>query len=304
MAAHSGIGAFSGEPTEWEDYVEKMENYFVAHDIKSDGNKRAVLLSECGAATYKLIRSLVVPHKPSEVDYKELLEKAKRHFAHTLSCIVERYKFNTRVQQPSESVATFVAQLRALSTHCEFGDMLEDMLHDRIVCGNFALRIQRRLLAEPKLTYVKAVELSQSMEATDKNSKVILPQTDTATVHVTQALCYRCSKEHFPDTCKCKELYCRKCSKKGHIARVCHSVESNVGRRRNPNAQDHSVKQITSTGSEGLQDPTYNLFNLNNKHQSSNPILVTVTVHGQKLQMEVDTGASLSLISEEAYLSV
>ena len=304
MATQPDFGAFSGEPTEWEDYVERMENYFIAHDIKSDGKKRAVLLSECGAATYKLIRSLVVPHKPSEVDYKELLVKAKGHFAPAPSCIVERYKFNTRVQQPSESVAAFVAQLRALSTHCEFGDMLEDMLRDRIVCGISDSRIQRRLLAEPKLTYAKAVELSQSMEAADKNSKVILPQTEAATVHVTRALCYRCGKEHSPDTCKCKELYCRKCSKKGHIARVCRNVGGNVGRRRSPNAQDHAVKQITPMGSEEQQDPTYNLFNLNNRHQASNPILVTVTAHGQELQMEVDTGASLSLISEEAYLSV
>ena len=95
MATQPGFDAFSGEPTEWEDYVERMENYFIAHDIKSDGKKRAVLLSECGAATYKLIRSLVVPHKPSEVDYKELLVKAKGHFAPAPSCIVERYKFNT-----------------------------------------------------------------------------------------------------------------------------------------------------------------------------------------------------------------
>ena len=28
MAAHTSFGAFSGEPTEWEDYVERLENYF------------------------------------------------------------------------------------------------------------------------------------------------------------------------------------------------------------------------------------------------------------------------------------
>ena len=56
---------FSKDPTEWEDYVERLENYFVAHDIKMEMKKRAVLLSECRTATYKLIRSLVVPQKPS-----------------------------------------------------------------------------------------------------------------------------------------------------------------------------------------------------------------------------------------------
>ena len=33
-------------------------------------------------------------------------------------------------------------------------------------------------------------------------------------------------------------------------------------------------------------------------------MLLTVTAHGQRLLMEVDTGASLSLISEKTYLSV
>ena len=121
-------GAFSGEPTEWEDYVERLENYFVVHDIKSEMKKKAVLLSECGAATYKLIRSLVVPQKPSEVEYKVLLDKTKEHFAPAPSCIVERYKFNTRVQQLDESVATYIAQLCALSTYYKFGKMLEEAI--------------------------------------------------------------------------------------------------------------------------------------------------------------------------------
>ena len=47
MATHTGIGVFSGKPTEWEHYVERLENYFVVHDIKTEAKKRAVLLSKC-----------------------------------------------------------------------------------------------------------------------------------------------------------------------------------------------------------------------------------------------------------------
>ena len=46
-----------------------------------------------------------------------------------------------------------------------------------------------------------------------------------------------------------------------------------------------------------------NLFNLNNK-QSTNPVKLSLTVHGQSLVMEVVTEASLCLISEKTYLSV
>ena len=58
MATHTGIGVFSGELTEQEDYVKRLENYFVAYDIKKEAKKRAVLLSECGMATYKWIKNL------------------------------------------------------------------------------------------------------------------------------------------------------------------------------------------------------------------------------------------------------
>ena len=70
------------------------------------------------------------------------------------------------------------------------------------------------------------------------------------------------------------------------------------------NSQPHRAKQVGSTEVEEEQpDPVYNLFNLNNK-QSTNPVKLSLTVHGQSLVMEVDTGASLSLISEETYLTV
>ena len=94
--------------------------------------------------------------------------------------------------------------------------MLQDMLHDRIVCGISDARIQRRLLAEPRLTYAKVVQLSQSMEAAERNSKPILPQKETATVHMTCTVCYHCEREHSPETCKCiKSCSVKSAPKKG-----------------------------------------------------------------------------------------
>ena len=48
-------------------------------------------------------------------------------------------------------MAAFVAGLRQLSEHCEFGTTLEDMIRDRLVCGVANSSIQRRLLAEQSL---------------------------------------------------------------------------------------------------------------------------------------------------------
>ena len=45
------------------------------------------------------------------------------------------------------------------------------MLRDRLVCGVNDERIQRRLLAERRLDFKKALELATAMEIADKNMR-------------------------------------------------------------------------------------------------------------------------------------
>ena len=46
-------------------------------------------------------------------------------------------------------------------------------IRDRLVCRINDDAIQKRLLAESKLTYKKAVEVAQSLETADKNIKLL-----------------------------------------------------------------------------------------------------------------------------------
>ena len=79
--------------------------------------------------------------------------------------------FHTCFRKPGEAIAAFIATLYSLSEHCTFGDSLEDMIRDRLVCGISEETIQKHLLAESKLTYKKAVELALGLETVDKNVK-------------------------------------------------------------------------------------------------------------------------------------
>ena len=106
-----------------------------------------------GAKTYKLVRSLVAPAEdPKDKSYEDLAKLLHDHFMPKPSAIVQRFRFNARSQQPGETIAMFLAELRHLSEHCEFGITLDEMLRDRLVCVVRDIRIQRRLLVEPKLT--------------------------------------------------------------------------------------------------------------------------------------------------------
>ena len=59
-------------------------------------------------------------------------------------------------------MATYVAELRSLAEFCTFGQTLEAMLCDRIVCGINDDAIQRCLLAKPGLTFKKSLKTAKS----------------------------------------------------------------------------------------------------------------------------------------------
>ena len=56
MAAfHGRLSEFSGASDEWEIFAEQLQHYFAANAVNDDDKQRAILLSACGTATYKLL---------------------------------------------------------------------------------------------------------------------------------------------------------------------------------------------------------------------------------------------------------
>ena len=122
---------FNPDPEDWVSYTERLVQYSVANNITDEGDtRRAVLLGICGAPTHQLIPNLVAPAKPMEKSFPQIVELVQEHHQ---PVIVQRFNFHIRMQQPTESVSDFVAQLRKLSEHCDLGATLQDMLCDRLV---------------------------------------------------------------------------------------------------------------------------------------------------------------------------
>ena len=117
------------------EYIERIDEYFVANDVDEDRKKTAIFLTLIGQETYKLLKNLLAPEKPNEKNYKELTDVLLGHLQPKPIFIAERYKFYQRKQETGESVAEFIATLRCLSEYYQFGAFLEEALRDRFVCG-------------------------------------------------------------------------------------------------------------------------------------------------------------------------
>ena len=143
------IGEFDPDKEEWSQYATRLRYFFAANGITTEDTKKAMLLTVVGPATFKTLRSLVSPASVDDKTYKQLGEELQKFYSPKPSEIVQRFKFNSRCRQPTESVAAFVTELRALAKHCNYhADSLDSLLRDRLVCGINDTQMQRRLLSE------------------------------------------------------------------------------------------------------------------------------------------------------------
>ena len=147
-------------------YLERMQLFFEANGIKAE-NQVPVFLLIIGQKNYGLLRNLTAPEKPSQKSLSDLKEILKKYFEpkpQTISTVASRFQFHQRQQQPGETAAMFLAELRKMAVPCEFGNALDESLRDRLVCGLANEAHQRRLLSERELSLDKALLIAQRLE--------------------------------------------------------------------------------------------------------------------------------------------
>ena len=323
MATYGKIKPYNPKSDEWDVYEEKLHFYMDANGITDAKKKRSILLTVCGDSTFKLLRSLVPGGKmdAEDVTFDSLLKLLKSHYAKKQSVVVHRFYFNTRSRKPAETIADYVAALRELALHCNYGatERLEEMLRDRLICGVNHSGIQRKLLSEGDITYTQAFTFAQSIETAERDAKKLGSSGDAVTtppdtsIHHTRnpprtpsstLSCYRCGSPHLATQCRHKDTVCWFCKKRGHIEKVCKtkerqesaskvSTQSTAHPRRQNRVQEHPATQ------ESLSDTEYGLNVVINEH--SDPYMVDVHVNDIPVKMELDTGAAVSVINSGTF---
>ena len=327
MSRHGNLPEFSGK--DWSSYEDRLGFYFEANDIADDamGKRRAILLTSVGEQTYTLLRSLTSPRGPADFSYGELCKLLQSHFQPKPNTILQRYNFYSTYRKSDQSIGDFVAELKNLARNCDFGHtkagaqltaelILEENLRDRLVCGVADPAIQRRLLGETDLDFKKALQIALAMESAAANTAQLSSpahgDASSAVHHVTThkqtakkwekkpALnrhkpCFRCGKtSHSAEECRFKDAQCRYCHKEGHIMSNCFAKQKAEKGRGN---RTHQLTAPEENCKREQSEKTYNMFNVTGPRPD--PIITHVELDGKALLMEVDTGATLSVISEK-----
>ena len=315
MPTYGRIEDFKFE-NNFEEYIERLEQYFDANETEDADKQRSIFLTVCGEKTYSLLRNLCAPDKPNTKSFDELKTTLTAHLKPKPLIIAERYRFHDRKQESHENVRDYLANLRKLADTCDFKGFLEEALRDRFVCGLYSKTIQRKLLSESELTLKKAFEIAVGMEVAERESnefrsEVQYKSAGSTTHKVTDNFeCYRCGKTgHRPDSCYYKNSKCHKCKEIGHLSRKCKkktapAYKEKKGKSKPPfskfKAKSSKVHQVEdSENSENSENEDWTVYTV--KTSDNREIKLTLNIEGIDFDMELDTGASLTLIGEDNY---
>ncbi|KXJ18874.1 hypothetical protein AC249_AIPGENE20152 [Exaiptasia diaphana] len=166
--------------------------------------------------------------------------------------------------------------------------------------------IQKRLLSSDyeKLTFTKAFEIATSIELATSGAKNIQQQVsappvsevhkvETRELSKIKKSCYCCGDKHNQEHCPFKDKSCFFCGKEGHIAKVCKAKQ----RSQQASSSSRPINQV-SVDEKDEPDQTYNLFTLSG---NSMAYKTTLCIDGHHLEMEIDTGSAVTLISKNTF---
>ena len=294
-------------PELWKQWRERFETYILASGISEKSGKQqcAVLKHVIGADAAAIAKTFSFTEEEQD-NVDVLLNKYDDYFEPIRNVTVERYKFNKRIQQQGESFDSFLTDLRQLVKTCEYGDLTESLIKDRVVIGIFDDCLRERLLRQKDLTLKTAAEISRSFEL----SKVQLKEMSSAVNVVSNRVvkheeswrntdnrgnrkryrqrsqsrkqnrkqdnvksrCKNCGGDHVrkPQACPAFGRTCYKCHRSNHFSRVCFSKKVfTVQSHENKHAEDDNESSETEFVISSLYCISENADNNGQSNRSS-----------------------------------
>ena len=133
------------KPEEWEKWLRQFEQFRGASGLsaKEDEAQVNTLIYTMGVEADNIFCSFKLSEDDSR-SYKTVSEKFTSQFVKKYNVIYKRARFNMRRHEEGEPVDAFVTDLYSLAEHCDFNDLHDQLIQDKIVVGTQDSKFQRK----------------------------------------------------------------------------------------------------------------------------------------------------------------
>ena len=299
----------------WKRFKQRYTLYNIASELteKDDKTQTSTLLHIIGEAALDIYNTFIFESEDDSMKQDVVLKKFEEYCMPKRNITFERHRFFTRDQQPGETIDQYATELRTRSKSCEFGELKDSLIRDRIICGIPEDSLRERLLRGDNLTLEKVMQLCRAAETTKLQAKELAP-SGKPVVDAVRAkdrrsngkgnfskksphasnkgnkTCYRCAQTHEYGACPAHGKTCTKCGKINHFAKACKGAQSSPYRQKN-------VHNVTETP----EDMEEFFVDVIDGDSGNDEWKLQLHTHGIKVNYKLDTGAQANLLPEKLF---
>ena len=162
----------NAEPTSlgirWKKWIQRLENLFVALDIKDKIRQKALLLHYGGTNLADIYYTIATEE---DKEYRHVKAKLNAYFEPKINITFETYNFRQLTQEQEEPIDKFVTRLREADNRCAFHDVDRE-IKDQIVKKCLSDRLRRKALRE-NLPLSGLLRAARAMEIAETQAKAM-----------------------------------------------------------------------------------------------------------------------------------
>ena len=304
----------------WKRFKSQWSNYELATDLTDESKEKrtAVLLTCIGSEAYDVFQSMVFTQEDHRKDIDEVIKAFDDYCIGETNVTYERYLLNKRVQEPNESFDAYMTELRRLVKSCDYGELEQSILKDKIVVGLRDDSTRRKLLQIRKLDLAGAIDICRASETATRHFKELRGPEEVSKVSSTPKptgkknpnhyrskshdrrqehtehgkddkklatrKCKYCAKVHEfkKELCSAYGKECKSCHKMNHFASVCK-------------AKREAVRVCNDDDSDG--ESIFALHSSDNI-QYKRKLFANLTVGHSEVRFQLDCGATVNILPE------
>ena len=302
----------------WRRWKQRYEIFALASGLSGKEPKiqAATFLHVAGTEALEVYNTFTWENDDDKSKVNKITEKFEEYCNPRKNVTWKRHKFNTRNQQQGETIDQYATDLKTKAQTCEFAELKDSLIRDRVVCGIICDKTCARLLKESELTLQKALDICRANEATTSQLKTLsshatnkesveqevlaiqkyrtsAPQRSRhETAEPQRSQCDKCGTRHQRhQKCPAYGMECYNCGLKNHFFKVCGSQ---------PREKQHrNVYSIAHDTCETAEDLFIGMIRC--ATTTAPEWKVSILVNQQRTSFKIDTGAQCNVISKNHY---
>lgn len=303
----------------WKKWRQIWDSFELVSGLNQRPNKfRVATFVTCiGSDALDIYNGLPFDQDEQKEDIDVVLQLMEKYCIGETNTIYERYVFNNRSQDNGESFDAYVSNLRQLASSCNFGELKDDLIRDRIVCGIQDNSVRKQLLQQPELTLQKAIEKCRASESAKKQIKAMGGAEVNAVSTKSRSgkqrpnkftqgkprfikQCKFCGLGHERKKEKCSAYghRCSKCKRFNHFEKYCESATA-FKRKSKHRVHELSCDSESDDDCQEYQEVecvTVDDVNTIQNGDQNKLFAKLKTKQGRVINFQVDTGATCSIL--------